>query len=70
MLLGKRTYIKKEAKKRPKAVSNLGAKVDTNQDHKIPFFKVPTFQGDNFQEDTYIDGVDRSFRSAYMARYY
>ena len=64
-------YVKKEAKKISKAITNpvVSTKVDTTQDHKTPFFKVPTFQGDTLQGGDYINSVDKSFRSAAMARY-
>ena len=63
-------YMKKEAKTRPKAIPpQTKDKVTPAQDHKIPFFKVLTFHGDTLQGDTFIEGVNRSFRSAAMVRY-
>ena len=41
----------------------------STQDHKIPFFKLPTFQGNTLQGDVFIEGVERAFRFAAMARY-
>ena len=63
--------IKKEPKKRHKAITNpvAGYKIDAIQDKKIPFFKVPSFQGDMLQGEMFINGLDRSFRSAAMVRY-
>ena len=46
-----------------------GSKVAPNQDHKIPLFKVPTFQGDMLKGDVFIEGVDQASRSAAMTRY-
>ena len=62
--------MKKETKRRPKAViQEAKQKKTSTQDHKIPFFKLPTFQGDTLQGDVFIKGVDRAFRSTTMARY-
>ena len=64
-------YDKKEANKRPKAIINPVSipKLHSTQDHKIPIFKVPNFHGNTFKGDEFINKVDRSFRSAAMARY-
>ena len=62
--------MKKEAKKGPKTIPILTKdKKNPTQDHKIPFFRVPTFQRDTLQGDTFIEGVNRSFCSTAMARY-
>ena len=62
--------MKKETKKRPNAViQDVKVKTTPTQDHKIPFFRLLTFQDNTLQGDVFIEGVDRVFRSAAMARY-
>ena len=64
-------YQNKESNKRPKVLSKPveGLKGAHNRDHKIPFFNIPTFQGNRLNSDTLIKGVDWNLRFTAMARH-
>ena len=61
----------KETKKKPKTISKCvdGSKSQANQYHKIPFLKVPIFQGNTLNGDNFIKDINRAFRSVAMVRY-